>query len=159
MKTNQIEQRHARRDFLKTSAFVSAAGLSANTALATEIFTSPVSDTSCDCYQLGFVLGENLAKQAGTSASPLQMHYSDSAGTTVDSLRIGLVDGIIKQSGNRPLWSETQGYQAGVLGTASLHNLSTGTTARFEIPTVALSHLELNRSSQDAIDFIATKLV
>jgi hypothetical protein len=157
MNTDQIEQLHARRGFLKTGAFVSAAGFSANSALATEAF-SP-STRQNDCYQLGFSLGESLAKQAGYSALPLHLHFSDSAGTSVDSLRIGLINGIRKRSGNRPLWSETQVYQAGLLGTASLHNASTGTTARFEIPTVALSHLELNRSSQAAIDFITTKLV
>lgn len=157
MNSDQIEQLHARRGFLKTGAFVSAAGLSANSALATEAF-SPSSRQS-DCYQLGFSLGESLTKQAGTSALPLRLHYSDSAGATVDSLRIGLIDGISKQSGNRPLWSETQDYQAGLLGTASLHNASTGKTTRLEIPTVALSHLELNRSSRGAINFITTKLV
>ncbi len=157
MNPNQIEQLHSRRGFLKTGALVSAAGLSANSALATEAFSPSFKQS--DCYQLGLSLGESLAKQAGPSALPLHLQYSDSAGTSVDSLRIGLIDGISKQSGNRPLWSETQDYQAGLLGTASLHNATTGTTARFAIPAVALSHLELNRSSQRAINFITTKLV
>jgi hypothetical protein len=163
IKKHTSEELDRRRGFLKTSALVGAAGLSANTTLANEILTSAANKTDRVCYELGFSIGQNLAQQIGSSPNqvvePLHLHYRDSAGATVDSLRLGLIDGISTQHGNRPLWSETQAYQTAVLGTASLLNPVTGATARVEIPTVALSHLELNRSSQVAIDFITTKLV
>jgi hypothetical protein len=159
MNTAQIEQLHSRRGFLKASACVSAVGISTNAALATELLTITASDTDSVCYALGFALGQQLVKTLDTSALPLQLHYGDSAGANVDSLRLGLVDGVGEQSGQRPVWTESQVYKSAVLGTISLLNPTSGAMVHIEIPTVALSHLELNRSTQDAIDFITTKLI
>jgi hypothetical protein len=160
---NSAKTSSTRRRFLKTGTAVSAAAMNVslvNAATSTSATTELTQNNGdLSCYKLGLSIGEQLAHQVGTSAQPLQLHYVDAADTSVDSLRLGIVDGIRQYSGASPMWTETQAYRVGILGELSLVNATTGVSISAQIPTVALSHLELNRSTRVAIEFITTKLI
>ncbi len=164
MKTVLVaEPKSQRRNFLKKTAvmgtFSVTTAMGTSSGFAAELLSDSTAQQARDCYRLGFKLGERIALQLGGSNHTLQFSYLDSAGPSVDDLRLGMVDGLSAHSKQRAIWSESQSYQVGLLGTARVHNPKTGQTIDVAIPAVVLSHLEMARSNPTSIKAIAATLV
>jgi hypothetical protein len=139
----------SRRDFLTGSAklgaaaaVVSAAGVAfaANTATAAPVLASAHSDV---LFALGQRIGLDAAAAIGTFGSPLSVTYLDAAGVSVDALREGIEHGSRAGVGCGVVCVESAMPYGSFLGMAHFSDPVTGRTARVEIHSEALSHIEM----------------
>jgi hypothetical protein len=140
----------SRRDFLTGSAKLGAAAAVVSSGVGVAFATNAATDApalasahSDVLFALGQRIGLDAAAAIGTFGSPLSVTYLDAAGSSVDALREGIELGSRAGVGCGVVCVESAMPYGSFLGTAYFSDPATGRTARVEIHSEALSHIEM----------------